>query len=207
MTSDDTPQYLTHPATSRWHDGVTIGERYAADMVVAHPLVPLEEIRMAPLAPMLVPEEPRSGVVDPSECWHCPARGRPGWIWRDEHWHVVGGQDTGLPWIGGLAPNAHLRLDELGPDELTSMGATIQRLAGAVQSLDGVARTHFARWGDGSAHFHMAFAARPLGMMQARGWMLELWDDVLPRTDADLLADNNRQVAQALAEVSGEALV
>jgi hypothetical protein len=81
VTSDDTPQYLTRPASSRWHDGVTVGDRYPADMVVAHPLVPLEEIRMEPLAPMLVPEEPRSGVLDPSECWHCPARGRDHWIW------------------------------------------------------------------------------------------------------------------------------
>ena len=202
------PEYLTHAATSRWHDGVTVGERYSAADLVAHPMISLEgDVRMKPLEPMLVPEEPRSGVLDPSECWHCPDRGRSGWIWRDEHWHVVGARDTGLPWIGGLAPQAHVRLDELGPDELPTLGPMIQRLAGAVQSLDGVARTHFARWGDGSAHFHLQFAARPLGMMQARGWMLEVWDDVLPRTDADLLAEHNRHVAAALAQHGGEALV
>ena len=120
---------------------------------------------------------------------------------------MVGTFDTGLPWLGGLAPNAHLRLDQLGPGELATLGPMIQRLAGAVQALEGVARTHFARWGDGSAHFHMSFAARPLGMMQARGWMLRLWDDVLPRTDGELLAGHNRQVAAALAEGGGEALV
>ena len=37
--------------------------------------------------------------------------------------------------------------------------------------------------------------------------MLQLWDDVLPRTDAELLAEHNRQVAAALAEGGGEALV
>ena len=202
-----TDEYLSRPATSRWHDGVTVGERYDADELLAHPLVPLEELRLEPLAPMLVPEEPRSGVLDPSECWHCPERGRDRWIWTDEHWHVVGAFNTGLPWLVGLAPNAHLRLDELGPGELATLGTVIQRLAGAVQGLKGVARTHFARWGDGSAHFHMSFSARPLGMMQARGWMLQLWDDVLPRTDAELLAEHNRQVAAALAEGGGEALV
>jgi hypothetical protein len=44
-------------------------------------------------------------------------------------------------------------------------------------------------------------------MMQARGWMLDVWDDVLPRTDPDLLADHNRQVAAALALEGGEVFV
>ena len=83
----------------------------------------------------------------------------------------------------------------------------MQRLAGAIQSLDGVARTHFSRWGDGSAHFHLHFMARPLGMMQGRGPMLAFWDDVLPPVDPALLAAHGRQVARALAAHGGEALV
>ena len=90
---------------------------------------------------------------------------------------------------------------------LASFGEVTQRLAGAVQSLDGVARTHFSRWGDGSAHFHMHFLARPLGMMQGRGAMLAFWDDVPPPVDADLLAAHARQVAETLAARGGRSLV
>ena len=198
---------LTGPARSRWHDGVEIGSRPSAQPLLDHPMIGFEgDLRMSPIEPMLVPELPRKGELDPAECWHCE-RGADHWIWRDEHWHVGGADDTGLPWMGGLAPNAHTRLDEMSGEALASMGAVVQRLAGAVQSLDGVARTHFSRWGDGSAHFHLSFMARPLGMMQARGYMLAVWDDVLPRTDAALLAENNARVAAAMAEGGGTALV
>jgi hypothetical protein len=87
------------------------------------------------------------------------------------------------------------------------MGGVVQRFAGAIKGLPGVGRTHFARWGDGSAHFHLQFYARPLGMMQGRGYMLAVWDDVLPKTDPELIAENKRRVAQALAAGGGEALV
>ena len=203
--SDD---YLTQSATSRWHEGVEIGRQYDARALLDHPMISFEgELRMSPVEPMLVPELPRKGELDPAECWHCPARGEAHWIWRDEHWHVGGAHETGLPWLGGLAPNAHARLDPLSGEALAGMGEVVQRLAGAVQSLDGVARTHFARWGDGSAHFHMSFAARPLGFMQGRGYMLQVWDDVLPRTDPDLLAEADAHVAAAMAKGGGNALV
>ena len=54
------------------------------------------------------------------------------------------------------------------------------RMSEAVKSIPGVARCHFARWGDGSEHFHLWALARPEGMMQGRGAMLAFWDDVLP---------------------------
>ena len=53
----------------------------------------------------------------------------------------------------------------------------------------------------------MAFLARPLGMMQGRGYMLAVWDDVLPSTDPELIAANRAQVAAMLAEAGGRALV
>src|SRR5699024_304042 len=113
---------------------------------------------------------------------------------------------TGLPFVAGLAPNAHVRLDELPADELATFGDIVQRLAAAVKRIDGVARTHFSRWGDGSAHFHLHFLARPAGMMQGRGPMLAFWDDVLPPLPDEMLAANARTVAGALAEGGGESL-
>ena len=161
---------------------------------------------MAPLDPMLVPESPREGELDPAECFHCTTGLREA-IWKDEHWHVGHPPSFGLPFVAGLATNEHVRLHEMGPELLAGMGRVVQRLAGAIQGLEEVARTHFSRWGDGSAHFHMHFLARPLGMMQGRGAMLAFWDDVLPPVDPVLLAANARSVAAAMAEGGGQALV
>ncbi len=201
------PDYETRPASSPWHDKAPIGERLSAQPLLDHPMIAFDgDLRMAPLAPMLVPEKPRSGELDPAECGHCTP-GDWGWLWRDEHWHVGGHPETGLPFWGGLAPNEHVMLHEMSPALLAGMGEVVQRFAGAIQALPGVARTHFARWGDGSAHFHLQFYARPLGMMQGRGWMLAVWDDVLPKLDAGLLRAHHRQVAEAMASGGGEALV
>ena len=200
-------EYQTGPASSPWHDRIPIGESLSAQPLLDHPMVSFEgDLRMSPLEPMLVPEKPRHGELDPSECGHCKP-GDWGWLWQDEHWHVSAMTDTRLPFWGGLAPNEHVRLHEMTGDLLTTMGSVVQRLAVAVQGLEGVARTHFARWGDGSAHFHMQFYARPLGMMQGRGYMLAVWDDVLPPADPEYIAENMRLVAAAMASGGGEALV
>lgn len=197
--------YRTTPATSKWHERAPIGERISAQPLLDDPTVAFEgDLIMAPVEPMLVPEQPRSGELDPAECFHC--RPNAGWIWKDEHWHVGAPESFAIPFFAGLAPNPHLRLDELTPEILATMGPVVQRLARAIQHLDGVARTHFSRWGDGSAHFHMAFMARPLGMMQARGYMLPVWDDVLPPCDPDFVASSKHQVATAMAVGGGSAL-
>jgi hypothetical protein len=199
--------YETEPAKSAWHARMPFGERLSAQPLIDSPFVHFEgDFRMAPLEPMLVPEEPRGGELDPAECFHCTA-GTENAIWKDEHWHVGTPPTFGLPFIAGLAPNQHLMLHELDAGALTSMGSVVQRLAKAVQELDGVARTHFSRWGDGSAHFHLTFMARPLGMMQGRGPMLAFWDDVLPPTDPDLIAANRKLVADTMAEGGGQALI
>ena len=200
-------EHRTGPAQSPYHQRLPYGERLSAAPLTDSPFFGFEgDIATKPLEPMLVPEQPRSGELDPAECFHC--RPTPEHlIWRDDLWHVGAAPATGLPFIAGLAPNDHVRLDQMDAGLLATFGDLVQRLAGAIQSLDGVARTHFSRWGDGSAHFHLHFMARPLGMMQGRGPMLAFWDDVLPPTDPELLAANGRQVAEALAAHGGEALV
>jgi hypothetical protein len=90
-------------------------------------------------------------------------------------------------------------------DVLATLGPLLQRVNLAVKSIPGVARTHFARWGDGSEHFHMWALARPLGMMQGRGAMLAFWDDVLPAMPDDLMAEHLQIVAESLASGGGEA--
>lgn len=199
-------EHETAPARSPYHRALPIGERLSTKPLTESPFFGFEgDVTMEPLEPMLVPEQPRSGEHDASECYHC-VHGTASAIWKDELWHVGAAPETGLPFVGGLAPNAHVRLDQMDGELLASFGEITQRLAGAIQSLDGVARTHFSRWGDGSAHFHLHFLARPLGMMQGRGPMLAFWDDVLPPVDESLLASHRRKVAAALAERGGESL-
>lgn len=203
----DTTGYASTPARSAYHDRLPIGTSLPADPLLESPLFGFTgEVRMKPLEPMLVPERPRAGEADGADCFHCTTAPREA-IWRDDLWQVGHVPRTGLPFFAGLAPIAHVRLDQLSGDQLTTFGGVVQRLAEAVRTIDGVARTHFARWGDGSAHFHLHFLARPAGMMQGRGAMLAFWDDVLPPVPDEMLAANARTVAAAMAAGGGEALV
>ena len=110
-----------------------------------------------------------------------------------------------IPFIGGIAPRQHVLLEDAPVSLLTTLGPLLQRVSQAVKAVPGVARTHFARWGDGSEHFHLWALARPAGMMQGRGPMLAFWQDVLPDLPADLAAEHLRVVAESLAAGGGEA--
>ena len=110
-----------------------------------------------------------------------------------------------IPYLGGLAPNQHCTLDTAPMDVLATLGPLLQRINIAVKAIPGVARTHFARWGDGSEHFHMWALARPEGMMQGRGAMLAFWDDVLPEMPPELQDEHLRIVAESLAAGGGTA--
>ena len=65
-------------------------------------------------------------------------------------------------------------------------------------ALDDVARVHLYRWGDGGAHFHVWFLPRPLGMLEAAGMMLPLWEDVLPNVPDEDLAAAAKRIAAAM---------
>ncbi len=196
--------YETAPADSPYHRTLPIGERLPSEPLVEDALSCFDAVTLKPLAPMLVPEAPRAGEVDRAECSHC--RPSEHTIWRDDLWHVnAGWTRMGIPYIGGLAPNAHCRLEDAPADVLSTLGPLMQRVSAAVKAIPGVARCHFARWGDGSEHFHMWALARPAGMMQGRGAMLAFWEDVLPAMAEDMVAEHLQIVAGSLAEGGGEA--
>jgi hypothetical protein len=196
--------YRTHEADSAYHRTLPIGERLSAAPLVDDWLSCFDDVTLKVLEPMLVPEEPRSGQLDRAECNHCKASEHT--IWADDLWHVKAGWTRmGIPYVGGLAPNRHCTLDTAPLDVLATLGPLMQRINIAVKAIPGVARTHFARWGDGSEHFHMWALARPEGMMQGRGAMLAFWDDVLPAVPDDLMAEHLRIVAESLAAGGGTA--
>lgn len=190
------------PADSAYHRTLPIGERLSAQPLLEGPLSSFEAVELAPLAEMLVPEEPRAGEGDRATCGHC--RPSEHTLWHDDQWQVRAGWDRmGLPFVGGIAPREHVRLEDALPELLAGLGPLLQRVSAAVKEIPGVARCHFSRWGDGSEHFHLWALARPAGMMQGRGAMLAFWDDVLPPLPEALQATHLDVVAQSLASRGG----
>lgn len=166
-----------------------------------------ETLRVKPLEPPVLPEPPRGGEDGPETCWRCrdPERGV---VWSDERWIVAaGGEPTGLPFLATLMPRAHLDLGDLDETHAAELGVLTVRIERAIHALGGIGRVHLNKWGDGGAHLHLMFLARPEGLLQLRGSNLALWEEMLPRVPDDVLAADARAVAHALAEHGGRAHV
>ena len=85
------------------------------------------------------------------------------------------------------------------PEELQAdFGRVAARVERAILSLGDIARVHLYRWGDGGAHFHVWFLPRPLGMVEASGMALPLWEDVLPNVPDEELRAAAERVAAAM---------
>jgi len=67
-----------------------------------------------------------------------------------------------------------------------------------VLSVGGIGRVHIGRWGEGLAHLHWWFIARPQGFAQLASSMNELWDEVLPPTPEDVWRGNVERVCAAI---------
>jgi diadenosine tetraphosphate (Ap4A) HIT family hydrolase len=160
-------------------------------------------LRVAPLAPPQLPEPPRLGEGG-RPCVGCAADREV--VWSDEHWRLKQlSQDSGVPLLLVLESIAHYDLADL-PDELAAeMGLLTVRIARAIEALPHIARAHVSRWGDGSAHLHVFFLARPAGFAQLRGTCLAIWDDLLPPVPAEHRDRDTAAVATALAAHGGHA--
>jgi len=170
------------------------------------PTFPFEgELRVKQLADPVDVEPPRHGE-DPAECTACRAPDSA-YIWVSERWRVRAlDRPTGLPAVLILESRSHLDMGDLPNLLAAELGVLTVRLERAVRSLDGVARVHVNRWGDGSAHLHVWFLARPTGRLQLRGTFLSLWDDILPRIPESQWRENLALVAAWLADFGGTAL-
>ena len=167
--------------------------RAAAARLTEWDIIPFtDELHAIDLRAPVLPEPVRSGV-DEAECRAC-ATPDADYLWTDEHWRVRPGNDRSVP-IYLLEPRRHLDFGDL-PDEL---GRVMVRLERAIGSVDGVGRVHVIRWGDGAAHLHIWFYARPAGMLQLRGMFLPVWTAILPPLPAGMLEAVNAAVARALS--------
>lgn len=159
---------------------------------------------MRPLEPMLVPEKPRGGEIDPHECGSCKPSENT--IWHDDLWQIRARSEAGgLPFIAAIAPREHWLLEDAPVEVLAALGPLMQRISEAVKSIPGVARCHFTRWNDGAAHLHLWAMARPAGMMQGRGALLQYWDGILPAMPQEMMNEYIEIVATALAQGGGTA--
>ena len=161
----------------------------------------VDGLRTVVLQPPVLPEPPRSGEGD-RDCERCSDVERDV-VWSDDRWVLTGAGPLGLPFGALLMPRAHLDLGDLDDAHAADLGRLVVRIERAVSALPHIGRVHVNKWGDGGAHLHVFFLARPEGFLQLRGSNLALWEDLLPRVPADRLADDLRTVAGRLAEHGG----
>lgn len=173
---------------------------------VSWPNFPFEgDLRVRPLDPPVVPEPQRVGE-DLADCESC-ASPDEAYIWVSERWRVRAmDKPSGLPMVLILESRSHLDLGDLPNLLAAELGVLIVRLERAMRSLDGVARVHVNRWGDGAAHLHLWFLARPYGQMQLRGSFLPMWQDILPPVPEQRWREDLALVAAWLADFGGRAL-
>jgi len=105
-----------------------------------------------------------------------------------------------------LESRSHLDIGDLPNLLAAELGVMTVRVERAIRSLDGVERVHINRWGDGAAHLHLWFLARPTGQLQLRGSFLSLWDDILEPISDEQWRENLALVAAWLAEFGGRPL-
>ena len=160
-----------------------------------------EDLRVAPLRPPVIPEPPRDGE-DPDHCESCERSGQG--IWLNDRWRLTQGKQVGVPLVLMLHPRDHHDLADL-PDELAGeLGVLIAHLTRHVEALPHIGRCHVYRIGDGGAHLHVWFFARPAGQPQLVGSWLVVWDDLLPEYPADIAERDAATVVEALVHSSGD---
>lgn len=157
-------------------------------------------LRVSPLRPPVLPEPARQGE-DPATCASCSRRDEG--IWFNARWRLTRVSDVGVPLVVMLHPRDHYDLVDL-PDELAAeLGVLSTHVARHVEALPNISRAHVYRIGDGAAHLHIWFFARPEGQVQLYGSWLVLWDDLLPEYPADVAEADAATVADALVSSHG----
>lgn len=184
------------------------GERLPlpADSVAAWETFPFEgDFQVRPLQAPVLPEPARSGEDGPEECRTCLKPVTES-LWADDHWRLDAvGTESRLPAVVMLQPRGHYDLSDLPAERAAELGPLLQRAERAVLGLDGVARVHVNRWGDGAAHLHFWLLARPTGLTQLRGTFLPVWEELLPAVPDEERRRAHRRIAAALAAEGGTA--
>ncbi|MFD9725070.1 hypothetical protein [Streptomyces sp. NPDC059072] len=154
-----------------------------------------EGLRVSALRPPVLPEAPRHGE-DPADCDEC--RSRDEGIWLDDRWRLARIPGVGVPLVLMLFPRDHYDMADLPDDLAAELGVLTTHIVRHVQALPHISRAHVYRIGDGAAHLHVWFFARPEGQAQLYGSWLPVWDDLLPEYPAHVADTDATAVADAL---------
>lgn len=157
-------------------------------------------LTVTPLRPPVLPEPPRHGE-DPAACTSCSRRDDG--IWLNERWRLSRIAGVGVPLALMLHPRDHYDLADLPDDLAAELGVLTVHVARHVQALPHISRAHVYRIGDGGAHLHAWFFARPAGQSQLYGSWLVVWDDLLPEYPDAIAEADAAVVATALAASYG----
>jgi diadenosine tetraphosphate (Ap4A) HIT family hydrolase len=152
-------------------------------------------LRVAPLRPPVLPEPGRQGE-NPAECTSCSRREEG--IWFDDSWRLTRVSGAGVPLVLLLHPREHFDLTDLSDELAAELGVLSMHLARHIEALPHIARAHVYRIGDGGAHLHVWFFARPEGQAQLFGSSLTIWDDLLPEHPAAVSEADAATVVGAL---------
>jgi diadenosine tetraphosphate (Ap4A) HIT family hydrolase len=156
------------------------------------------ELRVRELSPPVDEEKPRHGEGG-VDCGRCAA-GDEEYIWTNVRWRLYAlDPPSGLPVVLLLEPREHYTAPaDLSEELAAELGVLMGRVERAICSVDGVGRVHILRYGEGGAHLHVWFMARPARMEQLRSSFAAIWDDVLPPTPEDVWRGNIAAVVAAL---------
>ena len=158
-----------------------------------------EPLTLREPAPRVVPEPPRRGEPGGEPCRICDGSTTSP-LWGDEHFTLHAPVGSSLPGALWLASRVHAdSFSDLPPDVAAAFGPLVARVEQAVlTTLPEVGRVHLYRWGDGGAHFHVWLLPRPLGMVEAAGMMLPVWEDALPNVPDEELRAAAERIAEAM---------
>ncbi len=161
--------------------------------------MPYQEPLVAkPPGERVIPEPPRRGEPGGEPCGICGGASTAA-LWSDELWTLHAPVNGSLPGTVWLASKEHFdSFADMPASQAADFGRVVGRVERAILSLGDVGRVHLYRWGDGGAHFHVWLLPRPLGMVEAAGMYLPIWEDVLPVVPDSELAAVAKKVAAAM---------
>lgn len=151
-------------------------------------------------------ESPREGEEGGEPCFACGGFPPERVVWEDEHWVLMAeARPTGLPLVLVLWTRQHFDVGSFDDEHAGELGRIANRLVRIIEAMPGIGRCHVNRWGDGSAHSHVWFFARPAGFAQIKGSYAVDWDDILPPVPEATWRADLHTVATKLANWGGTA--
>ena len=145
------------------------------------PVFPFEgDLRIKTPLAALEADLPREGEGH-RPCRSC-ADGDDAYLWTDDRWRVRAGARKAAP-VVFLETRDHRDLEDFDDELAADFGRMTVKLDRVMRAAGDYGRVHINRWGDGGAHFHVWFFARPTGDRNMLGFGMPMWADILPPMD------------------------